>query len=624
MLAFNLGADSNRVLNAIGRAVAVIEFSPDGKVIMANENFCKLLGYELADIKGRHHSMFVEAGSAAKPEYSEFWSKLGRGEFNAGEFELIGKGGRQIWLQASYNPVLGRSGKVLKVVAVGMDVTTSKIQTLVDKGKIDAISRTHSVLEFSPDGTILTANDNLLKTSGYRLEEIQGRPRSIFVDAATAQSEAYREFWTRLIRGEHIDQELKRIGKGGKEVWIQSSYNPIFDAQHRVIRVVNFLRDITALKMEALENKGKIDAISRAQPIIEFSPDGTVLTANDNLLKMIGYRLEEIQGRHHRMFVEPSYAQSEAYREFWVRLNRGEYIVEEVKRIGKGGKEVRIQSSYNPIFDDEHRVIRIVNFLTDVTDRAEFLEKIGAGLARLANGDLQQRFSTPFIDAFEPFRADFNAALNALDQSMLAVEASTHAIQGGTREISSAAEDLSQRTQQQASSLEETAAALAEVTTTVRNTAESAVHARDVVGHAKEDAEKTGAVVSEAVEAMGAIDNFVEADQPDHRGHRRDRVPDQPARAECGGRGGASGRRGTRVCGRRFGSACARPAVGGGGQGNQGIDFEPRRNEWGKAPRSSPAPARPCSASSPRWSKSPRSSAAFPQACRNSRPLSNR
>lgn len=507
MSPFNLGADSKRVLKAIGRAFALIEFSPDGKIITANENFCKLLGYELAEIKGQHHRMFVAPGDAAKPEYREFWSKLGRGESNAGDFRRMGKGGREIWLQASYNAVLSRSGKVLKIVELAMDVTASKMQALVDKGKIDAISRAQSVLEFSPDGTILTANENLLKTAGYRLDEIVGRHRSIFVDPATARADAYREFWDRLLRGETIDQELKRVGKGGKEVWIQSSYNPIFDAEHRVIRVVNFLRDITALKIEALDNRGKIDAISRAQGIIEFSPDGTILTANDNLLKLIGYRLEEIQGRHHSMFVDSATAQSEAYRELWSRLNRGEYIVQEAKRIGKGGKQIWLQSSYNPIYDDEHRLIRIVNFLTDVTGRAESLEKIGAGLARLSDGDLQQRFSTPFVEAFEPFRADFNAALESLDHSMLAVDSTTQAIQGGTREISSAAGDLSQRTQQQASSLEETAAALAEVTATVRKTAESAVHARDVVGGAKEDAEKTGAVVSEAVAAMGAIDN---------------------------------------------------------------------------------------------------------------------
>ncbi len=386
MMSFDLGTNSKRVLNAIGRTFALIEFSPDGKIITANENFCKILGYELADVKGRHHSLFVDAGYAAKPEYREFWSKLGRGEFNAGEFKRIGKGGREVWIQASYHPVLNGSAKVLKVVKVAMDVTASKMQALVDKGKMDAISRAQSIIEFSPDGTILTANENLLKTAGYRLEEIQGRHRSIFVDPATAQSEAYREFWDRVNRGEYIDQELKRIGKGGKEIWIQSTYAPIFDA--------------------------------------------------------------------------------------------------------------------------EHRVIRIVNFLTDVTGRAESLDKIGAGLARLSNGDLQQRFSTPFADAFEPFRADFNTALNALEQSILAVDASAYAIQGGTRDISSAAQDLSHRTQQQASSLEETAAALAEITATVRSTAESAVHARDVVGEAKEGAEKTGAVVREAVQAMGAIDEL--------------------------------------------------------------------------------------------------------------------
>ncbi len=384
MLSLDFGADAKRVLGAIGRAFALIEFSPDGRIITANENFCKVLGYQLAEIKGQHHSMLVEPAYAAKPEYREFWNRLGRGEFNAGEFKRIGKGGKQVWIQASYNPVLGRSGKVLKVVKVAMDVTETKLR--------------------------------------------------------------------------------------------------------------------------ALEDKGRMEAISRVEAVVEFAPDGTILGANDNFLAALGYRLEEIQGRHHGMFVDPTYAQSDDYREFWRRLNKGEFVAQEFKRIGKGGKEVWIQASYNPIFDAENRVIKVVKFATDVTRRVESLGEIGAGLARLAEGDLQQRFTTPLYQTLEHFRTDFNAALDALEQSMKAVDVNADAIQVGAREISSAADDLSQRTEQQASSLEETVAALGEVTTTVRKTAESAIHAREAVGAAKKDAETSGEVVREAVEAMRAID----------------------------------------------------------------------------------------------------------------------
>lgn len=384
MLSLDFGADAKRVLKAIGKGFAIIEFSPDGRIITANDNFCKVLGYQPAEIKGQHHSVLVEPAYAAKPEYREFWNRLGRGEFNAGEFKRIGKGGKQVWIQASYNPVLGRRGKVLKVVKVAMDVTETKLR--------------------------------------------------------------------------------------------------------------------------ALEDKGRVEAISRVEAVVEFSPDGTILGANDNFLAALGYRLEEIQGRHHSIFVDPTYAQSDDYREFWRRRNRGEFVAQEFKRIGKGGKEVWIQASYNPIFDAENRVIKVVKFATDVTRRVESLGEIGAGLARLAEGDLQQRFTTPLYQTLEHFRTDFNAALDALEQSMKAVDANADAIQVGAREISSAADDLSQRTEQQASSLEETVAALGEVTTTVRKTAESAIHAREAVGAAKKDAETSGEVVREAVEAMRAID----------------------------------------------------------------------------------------------------------------------
>ena len=225
------------------------------------------------------------------------------------------------------------------------------------------------------------------------------------------------------------------------------------------------------------------------------------------MLKTSAIRIEEIQGRHHSIFVDPAYAQIRGLPRVLAQTRSREPITEEYKRVGKGGKEVWIQAYYYPIFGADGRVIKVVNFMTDITGRVESVEQIGAGLARLANGDLQQRIETPFAHGLEQFRVDFNAALDALDQSMPAVEASANAIREERREIASAADDLSQRTQQQAASLEETAAALDEITATVRKTAESAVHARNAVGAAKDDAEKTGAVVREAVEAMRAIDS---------------------------------------------------------------------------------------------------------------------
>ena len=174
-----------------------------------------------------------------------------------------------------------------------------------------------AVIEFGMDGTILTANDNFLKALGYSLGEIQGKHHSMFVDPSERDSAAYRDFWAALKRGEYQAAEYKRIGKGAKEVWIQATYNPVLDGSGKPFKVVKFATDITARKIKSMEDAGQIAAIGRAQAVIAFEMDGTIVTANENFLRAMGYTLAEIQGKHHSMFVEQAERDSAAYREFW-------------------------------------------------------------------------------------------------------------------------------------------------------------------------------------------------------------------------------------------------------------------------------------------------------------------
>ena len=249
MFALNISSqtDERVVLKALGRSLAIIEFDLSGTILSANENFCNALGYSLSEIKGQHHCIFVEPDYAHSPEYKAFWAKLGRGEFDARESKRIGKDGREVWLQASYNPVINPKGVVVKIVTVATDVTAEKLRTSEFEGKIAAILRVQAVIEFTPSGEIITANENFLSLIGYRLEEIKGRHHSLFVEFGEANSPDYQEFWRKLNRGEFVNASFKRIGKGGKEVWIQGSYNPIFDMNRKVIKVVKFATDITDL-----------------------------------------------------------------------------------------------------------------------------------------------------------------------------------------------------------------------------------------------------------------------------------------------------------------------------------------------------------------------------------------
>ena len=352
---------------ALSRSQAVIEFNLDGTIITANENFLKTVGYSLAEIQGKHHSMFVEPAMRDGAAYREFWQSLGRGEYQSAEYKRIGKGGREIWLQASYNPLVGRDGKPYAVVKYATDITAQKISSMEDAGKIAAILRAQAVIEFNLDGTIIKANENFLKTVGYSLTEIQGRHHSMFVEPAVRDGAAYREFWQALGRGEYQAAEYKRIGKGGKEIWILATYNPIFDEHGKAFKVVKFATNVTEQRQRSADLSGQIDAIGKSQAVIEFNLDGTIITANHNFQKALAYSLSDIQGKHHSLFVEPAERESSAYREFWSALARGEYQAGEFKRIARGGREIYIQASYNPILDLNGKPYKVVKYASDTT-----------------------------------------------------------------------------------------------------------------------------------------------------------------------------------------------------------------------------------------------------------------
>ncbi|MEH2537913.1 MULTISPECIES: methyl-accepting chemotaxis protein [unclassified Bradyrhizobium] len=376
MFQFLKSSSTDKALaDALGRSQAVIEFGMDGTILTANNNFLKALGYSLGEIKGKHHSMFVDPSQRDSQAYRDFWTALKRGEYQAAEYRRIGKGGKEVWIQATYNPVLDGSGKPCKIVKFATDITARKIKSMEDASQVAAINRTQAVIAFEMDGTVITANDNFLKAMGYALAEIQGKHHSMFVGPSERDSAAYRQFWAGLNRGESQQAEYKRIGKGGKEVWILASYNPVLDEKGKPFRVVKFATDITSQKLSTADLAGQIAAIGKAQAVIEFKMDGTIIGANQNFLRTVGYALDEIRGRHHSMFVEQTERDSAAYREFWAALNRGEYQAAEYKRIGKNGKEVWIQASYNPILDLNGKPFKVVKYATDTT--AQVLVRMG-------------------------------------------------------------------------------------------------------------------------------------------------------------------------------------------------------------------------------------------------------
>ena len=483
-------AEHKSKIDAIGKSQAVIEFELDGTILTANDNFLGALGYSLKEIRGKHHRMFCDKEYIETQDYKAFWEKLGRGEFESGEFKRFTKDGSEIWINASYNPIFDAEGKPYKVVKYASDITEQKTKSAEFESKINAISKSQAVIEFELDGTILTANENFLGAVQYSLDEIKGKHHRIFCEKNYADSQDYKDFWTKLGQGEFESGEFKRFAKDGSEIWINASYNPVFDAEGNPYKVVKYASDITEqvqiretaktlslvanetdnsviicddqgkieyinpgftkltgysieecrgkkpgellqgkhtdpetkrrirekldaqepfydeivnynkdgesywislainpvfdsngklekfisiqtnitdTKLEQLDFNCKLEAISKASAIIEFKPDGTIITANENFSKAMGYELSEIEGKHHRMFVEPEYGQSAEYKAFWERLRSGVFDTGKYKRLAKGGKEIWLQASYNPIFDQEGNVIRVVKFASDIS-----------------------------------------------------------------------------------------------------------------------------------------------------------------------------------------------------------------------------------------------------------------
>jgi methyl-accepting chemotaxis protein len=546
------------ILTAIDTSYAYAEFDLEGRVIKANANYGKLLGYSTEEILSRRHRDLLRPEDAATASYADFWAALSNGQTQGGVFRRVTRDGREVWLQGTYGPVKDDMGRVVKVLQLATDVTATKLEAANWSGQIAAISRSQAVIEFGLDGKILTANENFLNTLGYTLSEIQGQHHSLFVDPAHRSSPEYRLFWERLGRGEFDAGQYKRIGKGGKEVWIQASYNPILDLNGKPFKVVKYATDITAERLRAADWSGQIAAISKAQAVIEFGMDGKVLTANDNFLNALGYTLAEIQGQHHATFVDPVERASPAYRQFWEKLGRGEYDAGRYRRIGKGGKAVWIQASYNPILDLNGKPFKVVKYATDVTEQVRAAEMlaltveqaqaataaaqdgdleqripldgktgapkslceginallettqvifgdVGRVLSAMSNGDLTQRVERDYSGTFARVKDDANSTCEKLAAVIDEVRSAGDALNNAANQVSATAQTLSQAATEQASSVEETTASIEQMSASIKQNSDSAKMTDGMATKASQEAGEGGDAVTQTVVAMKQI-----------------------------------------------------------------------------------------------------------------------
>jgi methyl-accepting chemotaxis protein len=336
------------------------------------------------------------------------------------------------------------------------------------KGQAAAMGKSQATIEFELDGTIMTANDKFLVAVGYALEEIRGQHHRMFLEPGERERPEYRAFWERLRAGVTHAGQFKRLRKGGDLLWLQATYNPILDAAGNAFKVIEYCTDVTEQKERDADYEGQLKAIGKSQAVSEFNLDGTIRAANENCLKVMGYSLEEIRGKHHSTFVDPAFAESAEYREFWRKLGRGEYDAGQYRRLSKGGREVWLQASYNPIFDASGVLFKIVEYATDMTDQRLLMDRLSRLVTHIRSA---------------------------------ATEVSSSAT-----EISKGNSSLSDRVEQQAASLEETASSMEQMTSTVKQNAANAQGANEVAAAARDQAEKGRLIVSQAVGAMQGID----------------------------------------------------------------------------------------------------------------------
>ncbi len=503
-------------LQAIDQVQAVIEFKMDGTVITANDNFLKALEYTLDEVKGQHHRMFCDQDYVSSPEYQAFWEKLNRGEYDAGTYQRVGKGGKDVWIQAAYFPLLDKSGKPYKVVKFASDVTAKQTEILhmQDELKVreDIMNTTSIVSEANRKGDIMSVNEKFLQVSKYPIDELIGHGHNT-TRHPDMPKEVFKQMWATIGRGQIFRGIVKNRAKDGTPYYVDAVIAPFVDKKTGKPRKYLGVRyDITEQEIARQNMKGILDAINKMYATIEFKLDGTIMTANENFLKLSGYSLGEMKGQHHRIFCEPSYTSTGEYTAFWQKLNRNEADMGVYRRIGKGGREIMVQAAYCPVADEMGRPFKVVMLASDITVQKKAQQDLEACMAEaqkslgaMAQGDLTEEMHGAYQGELEKIKVSVNAAIVNLTHTISSVRDAVESVTTGAEQITKGNEDLSQRTSEQASALEETSASMEEMTATVKQNADNAKQANQLAIAARDTADKGGIVTKKAVEAMGEI-----------------------------------------------------------------------------------------------------------------------
>ncbi|MEM7694110.1 MAG: PAS domain-containing methyl-accepting chemotaxis protein [Pseudomonadota bacterium] len=419
-------------VRALQQSHAVLRLSPDGTIVGANDTFLDATGHALSELVGQPHRVLLHPGDAGGAEVAALWRDLAGGTHRSGPMRCVKKGGDDVWLHATFTPVRRADGTVDQIVKHATDITDQMVVSAGDRRALDAIDRVQAIVTLDPNGTILSANDNYLTLLGYRREEVVGQHHRMVMRPEDAAARSYTQFWERLRAGKAEVGAFRRRAKDGADIWVRASYNPILDEAGRLVKILKLAIDVTAETRLALEAKSRLDAVGRRQAVIEFDPSGTILDANENFLTAMGYRHDEVVGRHHRIFVAETYAQSPQYQAFWQQLRSGTLDSGIYERRRKDGAAIWIQASYNPLFDIDGKIYKIVKYAVDMT-------------ALMATMDLADDTGSS-VESAATAVGDLSASVSAISDSMARCAAATGGILQTVGQSSAYAEQLTEST----------------------------------------------------------------------------------------------------------------------------------------------------------------------------------
>ncbi|BDD01858.1 PAS domain S-box protein [Persicobacter psychrovividus] len=704
------------IKSAVDISMAMIEFTPEGIILDANDNFLATMGYSLSAIKGKHHKMFCDEEFTSSEEYARFWPALASGESMDGEFCRFDSTGREVWLQAAYTPVKNSRDEVVKIIKLASNITDRKRETSdmienirtqeeelrqnleeiqatqeevernsqrirktldqavdaivtinsrkeityinpaavqmfghreedvlgkevkvlapviaqvsqqaqddygmddpagktqdfevsrkdqskfwanISLSKVEiggelnftafikdvtearqnlmraqslesAVNSSWASIEFEPDGTIISANDNFVKALGYQSSaELSGRHHRIFCEYEYANSAEYASFWDALGNGKMTTGEFLRQTKQGQGIWINASYTPVFDEQGKVVKVIKIANDITKMVESRLQASAVKSAVDTGWASIEFEPDGTIITANDNFISTLGYHsVDEIKGKHHRIFCSPGLIKSDEYQKMWYDLANGISKSGEFERMSKLGESVWINASYTPVRDERGKVFKVIKIANEITQQKEVIKAIQdvvreAGdhgnlsarvhlnnaegdyqiladafnrlmdnivepfsqikelLIRLSQGDLSEDFLLDVQGDFKEMGSAFNEALANLNQLILQINDSANLVvksakemsgkgeqmKGSTQEMASAIQQMAEGVQDQAQQIDQANSLIAKILTNAKDTALKA----DVINKSAEEGQRNSKEGVSTIEAV--VENMQE------------------------------------------------------------------------------------------------------------------